>query len=262
MPQEWTTEDQKSFLKEELVVFKRIEWPMVLPGVPDSAVLMPDQIKTLADAIKLRQDQLRRWMHWHSSAGDKRSANAKTAKIMKGLLQPKTRSRKPWEVYSKLYYTTRIQPHIEKGMSISEVNETIKEIFADETPEVKAEVQILCDEDQKEKKKHKTSETQSENAKSDAGEAMEIDPMTLRSNIQQCGPALQWVLEHFSWETRWSFSVLMGGLDPVDPEGGNMITSLHVGKTRDGHDFSEVYPNFDAQVVEAYGEFLSRTCSE
>lgn len=119
-------------------------------------------------------------MHWHSGAGDKRSANAKTAKIMKGLLQPKTRSRKPWEVYSKLYYTTRIQPHIEKGMSISEVNETIKEIFADETPEVKAEVQILCDEDQKEKKKRKTSETQSENAESDAGEAMEIDPMTLR----------------------------------------------------------------------------------
>lgn len=46
------------------------------------------------------------------------------------------------------------------------------------------------------------------------------------SNVQQCGAALQRVLEHLAKQTGWKFSVLMGGPDPVDPEGANIITRL------------------------------------
>ena len=35
-------------------------------------------------------------------------------------------------------------------------------------------------------------------------------------------------------------------------------SSLHTGKTKEGHDFADMYPNFDTKVVEAFGEFLGR----
>ncbi|KAG6375208.1 hypothetical protein JVT61DRAFT_3420 [Boletus reticuloceps] len=50
----------------------------------------------------------------------------------------------------------------------------------------------------------------------------------------------------------------MGGPDPFSPGDENTITSLHVGKTKDGHDFADLYSNFDGEVVEAYGQFLSK----
>ncbi|KAF8427132.1 hypothetical protein L210DRAFT_3652710 [Boletus edulis BED1] len=56
------------------------------------------------------------------------------------------------------------------------------------------------------------------------------------------------------------FTILMGGLDPLDTEGGNMILTLYSGKTGDEHDFAEVYPKFDSEVVDAFGEFLSLAC--
>ncbi|KAG6373723.1 hypothetical protein JVT61DRAFT_5859 [Boletus reticuloceps] len=50
----------------------------------------------------------------------------------------------------------------------------------------------------------------------------------------------------------------MGGPDPLSPGDENTITSLHIGKTKDGHDFANLYSNFDGEVVEAYGQFLSK----
>lgn len=105
------------------------------------------------------------------------------------------------------------------------------------------------------------------------------DPVP-HSNIQQCGPVLQHVIDHLARQTRWKISVLMGDPDPQDAEGGNIITrylsdcsvkrvnlrmrnaSLHTSKTIDGHDFAEVYPNFDTEVVEAFGEFLDHVYSK
>lgn len=108
MHQEWTTEAQKKFLEEELVAFKRIggrqymkhwdelfkkwllQWPernAALFDISMSAMLTTEQTDTLSNALKNRQDQLQRWMHWHAGAGDKHSANSKTIKIMNTLLK-------------------------------------------------------------------------------------------------------------------------------------------------------------------------------
>ncbi|KIK72173.1 hypothetical protein PAXRUDRAFT_22307 [Paxillus rubicundulus Ve08.2h10] len=54
----------------------------------------------------------------------------------------------------------------------------------------------------------------------------------------------------------------MGGPDPLSPEGENIITSLHVGKTKGGQDFADLYSNFDREVVEAYDEFLSKVFND
>lgn len=165
-------------------------WPAcntALPGVPKSANLTAGQTETLSKAIKQRQEQLRRWMHWHSGAGDKRSANSKTSKILDELIQSKTRAKKPWEVYSKKYYQMRIKPHIRNGMSITEINQKIQEIFGNESPEISAEVQKICDEENKERKRHQTKKdkgagvTHSDDLSSDVDEdEVAIDAVTLR----------------------------------------------------------------------------------
>ncbi|KIK79135.1 hypothetical protein PAXRUDRAFT_16491 [Paxillus rubicundulus Ve08.2h10] len=49
----------------------------------------------------------------------------------------------------------------------------------------------------------------------------------------------------------------MGGPDPVVPQEGNNITSLHVGLNWHGQDFSDPYGRFDTNVIEAFGEFLN-----
>ncbi|KAG6370582.1 hypothetical protein JVT61DRAFT_11379 [Boletus reticuloceps] len=92
-------------------------------------------------------------------------------------------------------------------------------------------------------------------------EASQRDPDLLQGNIQRCSAALQQVLEHLEIQTRWKFSVLMGGPDPMDPEGTNIIASLHVGKTKGDKDFAGVYAGFDTTVIEAYGEFLAEVFS-
>ncbi|KAG9316950.1 hypothetical protein JVU11DRAFT_3036 [Chiua virens] len=275
MPQEWTTKEQKKFLQDELTVFKQIggrnytkNWPALyqrwfrkwperqyaLPGVADTISLTAEQTKVLADAIAQRQLQLRRWLHWHAGAGESRSANAKTMKIMDNLLKPKKRTQQPWEVYSKFYYKTRIQPEISKGMSIAEVNWKIRSMFDAESLEIKEEVKRISDD----QKMNNLKGCQTDTGPDDV---VNIDRIVLRSNIQQCGPALQRVINHLGEKTGWKFTVLMGGPDPLDPQGGNIITTLHARKTKEGLDFVEVYPKFDSEVVDAFGEFLSHVCA-
>ncbi|KAF8131689.1 hypothetical protein EV363DRAFT_1158891 [Boletus edulis] len=250
MPQEWTTDEQKIFLQEELVKFKRItgrkytknwaelfrrwfqRWPernTILSGIPDSTTLTPEQTKTLAEAIHQRQLQIRRWMHWHAGAGANRAANAKTTKIIHDLLEPKKRTKQPSEVYANIYYKSRVQPEITKGMSIADVKQKIREVFETESPEIKEECQRISDQQKDEKKRGKTEareRAQSVDIDVDADDADETDPVTLHNNIQQCVPALRRVIDHIGRKTKMKFTILMGGLDPLDTEGGNMILTL------------------------------------
>lgn len=50
--------------------------------------------------------------------------------------------------------------------------------------------------------------------------------MSMDSNIQQCGAVLQHVLGHLGNQMGLKFSVLMGGIDPLYPEGGKFIARL------------------------------------
>ena len=183
MPSEWTTKQQKAWLLDELASFKRLggrryaqqwpnlynrwfrmwpEHPLVLPNVSLDATLTEEQTNTLATAITQRQSQLRRWLQWHAGAGTNRSANNKTAKIIKNMLKPKTRSRKPLEIYSKLYFKTRIQPHITSGMTIADITKKTQELYENESAEIKEEIRKIYLEEKKREKNRAT--------KSDAGD--------------------------------------------------------------------------------------------
>jgi hypothetical protein len=192
MPVEWTTHEQKAFLTEELVTFKQIggrrytkrwttlyqkwfqRWPersILLPDLPEDAALTAEQKNNITEAVLQRQEQLRRWMHWHAGAGQNRAANNKTVKIINELLRPKTRTKKPWEVYSNMFFKTRIQPEIgTSGMLIADINKKIQEMFENESSDIREQV-------------HKVSKMQKRDTKrrsKEAGDRLEKDPITLR----------------------------------------------------------------------------------
>ncbi|KAI6104649.1 hypothetical protein EDD16DRAFT_1714579 [Pisolithus croceorrhizus] len=86
-----------------------------------------------------------------------------------------------------------------------------------------------------------------------------IDLKNCQLNIEQCGPALQHILEYMATKTGWAFSVIMGGPDPLDAQGECIVTSLHVGENKLGYNFAQAYSRFDGEVVQVYTEFLDDT---
>ncbi|KAF8440265.1 hypothetical protein L210DRAFT_876828 [Boletus edulis BED1] len=238
-------------------------WPehsAALPDIPNNATMLPDQTETLANAINQHQLQLRCWMHWHAGTGASHSVNSKTTKILSRLLQPNKQKKQPCEVYLKTYFKIRVQLEITKGMLITEM-------FEAESPEFKAEVQRISDQQIKDNRKHGKgvegmARVQPDDNESDINDDVKTNPVILHNNIQQCGPVLQHMIDHFSHKTQWMLTILMGGPNPLDPKGGNVITSLHSGRMKNGHDFSQLYPKFNSEVVDAFGEFLSCACSK
>ncbi|KIO12149.1 hypothetical protein M404DRAFT_7021 [Pisolithus tinctorius Marx 270] len=232
---EWTTPEQKKFLQDELVQYSNVS-------------LTLEQDKILRDAVTKHQQQLRQWLRWHMGAGKNRAANRKTLTIIDGLMKAKTRVKKPLEIYSKIYYTLRVKPNISTDSNISSLCDQIDKKFRVEPQEIQDEVMRIHN---KQHTSRKTPPTESDDEIS-----ADVDAETCRSNIQQCAPALTQILTHLSQKTSWSFSVLMGGPDPVDAEEQCVVASLHIGKNRCGLNFAESYRHFDSTVVQAYAEFL------
>ena len=111
------------------------------------------------------------------------AANSKTAKIINGLLKSKMHSKKPWEIYSNLYYIECVHKEVLAGTPIADISKKIQEIFESESPELQKEIHLL-NEVQKEAgnghKKHcKASEEltddESDEASDDGG--LETDPV-------------------------------------------------------------------------------------
>ena len=126
-----------------------LEHPLALPNVLLDVTLTKGQTNTLATAITQCQSQLRRWLQWHVGAGTNHSTNNKTGKIIKSMLKLKTHSRKPLEIYSKLYFKTCIQPHITNGMTIADITKKTKELYENESAKIKEEIHKIYLEEKK-----------------------------------------------------------------------------------------------------------------
>ena len=136
------------------------------------------------------------------------------------------------EIYSKKYFTSRVKPDLDStDTNISTLRQQIERKFKAESKEIQDEVMRIHEE-------QITNKDSTIVAKDDEEAYLEIDVearqrfesytlhhliraalITFYSHIQQCAPTLQQILDHLSRKTGWSFSVLMGGPDPVEPEG-------------------------------------------
>ncbi|KAI6096534.1 hypothetical protein EDD16DRAFT_1527957 [Pisolithus croceorrhizus] len=274
---EWTTPDQKAFLMEELLHYTGVSPKDYQPGTN----LTDEQAAVLANAIDKRKQvvtlyyglhrllntlqQLRQWLCWHAGAGKNRAINRKTYQLVDKLLKPKAHVNKDWEIYAKVYYHSRVKPKIEGSMTmnISTLRQKIKDAFESESQEIQDEIFRMKEE---QVVAASTSRDGGKEGVIDDEDDSIIDPKICQLNIEQCGPALQHILEYMATKTGWAFSVIMGGPDPLDAQGECIVTrrvvffyGLHVGENKLGYNFAQAYSRFDGEVVQAYTEFLDDT---
>ncbi|KAI6100665.1 hypothetical protein EV401DRAFT_1894504 [Pisolithus croceorrhizus] len=258
---EWTTPDQKAFLTEELLHYTGVSPKDYQP----STNLTDEQAAILANAIDKRKQQLRQWLRWHAGAGKNRAINRKTYQLVDKLLKPKACINKDWEIYAKVYYHSWVKPKIEGSMTmnISTLRQKIKDAFESESQEIQDEIFRMKEE---QVVAASTSRDGGKEGVIDDEDDSIIDPKICQLNIEQCGPALQHILEYMATKTGWAFSVIMGGPDPLDAQGECIVTrrvvffyGLHVGENKLGYNFAQAYSRFDGEVVQAYTEFLDDT---
>ncbi|KAF8136190.1 hypothetical protein EV363DRAFT_1158432 [Boletus edulis] len=267
-PAGWATPEQKAFLEEELKeyikvgdgkAFKkswpglfqrwRARWPeqaTALPDVPLGQGLDEGQNRVLNEAV---DSQIQQWLHWHSGVGDSRAANNKLTRLLNDLMQPKTHSAKLWEIYSKTHYKSHVKDSVPAGSNIVTIRQKIEDALKNEPPEVIDELKLA---------QAKQRATLHKGFLDD--DSVEVDPLSIRKNIRELAPTLHRVLEHLAKKTSWSFSLIMGGPNPISPEEGNHIARsafLHVGTDKREQDFFDAYSQYDTVLVEAYGEFLN-----
>ncbi|KIK79976.1 hypothetical protein PAXRUDRAFT_36320 [Paxillus rubicundulus Ve08.2h10] len=259
---EWTTHEQKAFLLEELVEYKKLttreyhrQWPGLyqcwpernyvpeLKDLPATEALTDQQSTVLVAAIDKNQMQLQSWLRWHSGAGRNRLANSKTNKLVDSLMKPQSHIKQLGEIYPKTFYKS----HVKLDIDSIKIEESLKS----EPQHIQEEVRCMREEQVSAKKRKRAS-----SASSDDEEESALDAQEIQSNIQQCGPTLQQILAHMAKRTGWMFTILMGGLDPMDPKGESVVVSLHVGENKLGYNSGAAYSRFDMDMVQAYTEFL------
>ncbi|KAI6046829.1 hypothetical protein EDC04DRAFT_2887686 [Pisolithus marmoratus] len=146
-----------------------------------------------------------------------------------------------------MYYTSWVKPDINsKESNISNLHIEIDKKFQTEPQETQDEVMCI----------HKEQSSDSKNVAMVEDDEKAYLSRFLFSNIQQCTPALQDIFTHLSQQTGWSFSILMGGLDPTNPEEKSVVASLHFGRNKQGLNFGQSYPPIDETMLEIYGQFL------
>ena len=120
-------------------------------------------------------------MHWHAGTGQNSLANNRTLKIIGELLKPKTCTKKPWEVYSKVHYKTRILPKLGFGLSIADHSKKIRELWENKTPEVKEVIYKMCEEQKQSTTKRKGNDNMGEDSNDNDNDKMSpLDPATKR----------------------------------------------------------------------------------
>ncbi|KAG2737532.1 hypothetical protein P692DRAFT_20761528, partial [Suillus brevipes Sb2] len=147
-----------------------------------------------------------------------------------------TRMLQEQEAYSKLFYTTRVQPTVKvslekaaqehrsltNGERVALVKKETAMLYAQESPDIKDQV---------------------------------------KQNLDKLAAVANSFLKGLAEATGMSFSLLAGG-PSAEALGAIDIYSFHVGQTKLGNNFSTAYPGFDAGVMEPFRDFLHRVYRE
>ncbi|KAJ8580180.1 hypothetical protein M405DRAFT_869666 [Rhizopogon salebrosus TDB-379] len=291
---EWTTPEQKDWLTNKLPAYEKCAskeassarrslanfWPSIYenweknwterkvlwPELDTVAHLTEEQAQVYAEALKKRQKQLRTWFSWHSNRSASRKGRAaqtstRAVRFLRDLLRPRGgRSLTEPEMYSRLYYASRVRPTVEaiikscssttRGERLTIIRDCTRSAWENEKDE-----QVIAD-----VKASLAKVSQISTAGSGDGELEdeENDTQTEETLIeaQENLPAVfTSILEFLAHQTAFSFTVLMGGPDP-SKDGEISISYFDIGKTPLGHAFHEFTPDFNSVILGRYLEFL------
>ncbi|KAG2153844.1 hypothetical protein DEU56DRAFT_951235 [Suillus clintonianus] len=191
-----------------------------------------------------------------------RKAKANTTSVIDAMVRSITECEKPThmlqeqEAYSKLFYTTRVQPTVKgslekaaqehrtltNGERVALVKKETAMLYAQESPDIKDQVKQYL-EDQKQQR------------------IQDKQIGRRQTNLDKLAAVANSFLKGLAEATGMSFSLLAGGPSP-EALGAIDIYSFHVGQTKLGNNFSTAYPGFDAGVMEPFRDFLHRVYPE
>ncbi|KAG1800905.1 uncharacterized protein HD556DRAFT_1438904 [Suillus plorans] len=218
------------------------ERSVLFPDIPLDVVLTVEQKHKENEAWTLWQQRLMEKLHNHfsgSKAGRRANSTHNTTinnminQIMKGSKGKSSRALKDWEMYARLHYSDKVRDVVKveedilkddpdakpaKKTNLSIIRDQTKRAFAEESEDIKKQVREAV-EVMKRKKRAEIEEIKQTNTSLDN-----------TAYISKIGAIPTQFFEELHQMTGWTFSVLMGGPDPV--AGGILdISSFHVRTT-------------------------------
>ncbi|KAG1901640.1 uncharacterized protein F5891DRAFT_979451 [Suillus fuscotomentosus] len=174
------------------------------------------------------------------------------------------------EAYSKLFYTTHVQPTVKgslekaaqehrtltNGEHVALVKKETAMLYAQESPDIKDQVKQYL-EDQK---RQRIQDKQIGRRQMCVAPYHQLTSASKR-NLDKLAAVANSFLKGLAEATGMLFSLLAGGPSP-EALGAIDIYSFHVGQTKLGNNFSTTYPGFDAGVMEPFQDFLHRVYPE
>ncbi|KAG1740074.1 hypothetical protein EDD22DRAFT_959249 [Suillus occidentalis] len=243
MPQKWTSDEQEEFLTSMLEEFcmratgKKYEefwkkvnklffekWPerrALFGDLPADHVLMPDQVKNLANAVESHEQQITTWYHWRKNparlgctSGVKGALKFDT--VLAGGVELKgTHAPQKLDIYSYKYYEEKVKDTADAEIRV------MRHLYSEECEDVKNKVERRY---QKAKAKHAKARLHQK-----SGKMPKIDDATKIKAIHELGPMLDWILKYLAYATGgWKFMILMGGKDPSTGEVS--VFNYHIGE--------------------------------
>ncbi|KAG2122217.1 hypothetical protein DEU56DRAFT_76751 [Suillus clintonianus] len=195
-----------------------------------------------------------------------RKAKADTTNVIDAVIRSITECEKPTrmlqeqEAYSKLFYTTRVQPTVKESLKAVQEHRTLtngervalvkKEtaaLYAQESPDIKDQVKQYLEDEKQRKLQIKQD-----------GRSQVSD---YSRNLDKLAAVANSFLKGLAEATGMSFSLLAGGPSP-EAHGAIDVYSFHIGQTKLGNNFNTAYPGFDVSVMEPFRDFLHRVHPE
>ncbi|EIW79764.1 hypothetical protein CONPUDRAFT_155161 [Coniophora puteana RWD-64-598 SS2] len=264
----WPTDEQKDWLKARLPQYTALipkrnyesfwvttnsDWFREFPeqvGEPGRPLSAEENLE-LGDAIKKRKD-IQRWYRWHARAAtaNGRSMGHIASSIINGLLHPRTRLNKDWEIFSKLYYDKKIAYDVDAELASLPPDKTVRKVDIvakhakrllglEKDPAVHAEIASY---------KQAQEAAMGARKKCKKGLSLTAEEVSafdlIDSAIMNISTAVREILTYCSGQTNgglskgWAFSAIMGGQDALN--GVHVVGSVHVGWSPDGCDFGKV----------------------
>ncbi|KAG2345651.1 hypothetical protein BDR05DRAFT_946689 [Suillus weaverae] len=203
------------------------QWFVRWPEHEEGHDLSPDEVKALAEVIKMRRGQIITWYQWQKnpvclgcSKGSR--GTLKFNMVLAGGVELKgTCTPQKMDIYSHEFYTEKVKHAADKAIKQDNITnkgpmlnkhcEITWQMYQEESEAVKAK------NDKKYCKAKAKFTSKRQHLKSAKGP--KINENTKLKAIQELGPVLDHVLKYLGHMTcGWKFTVLMGGRDPMTGE--------------------------------------------
>ncbi|KAG6827426.1 hypothetical protein H0H92_011848 [Tricholoma furcatifolium] len=271
---EWATPDQSAFLLEDLNRYRDCQADQSYRGFwdykfeawelkfPERAALFPDlgpsdaldeaQEQSLSDAIRKRQQQIISWYRWRTQKKARKAEQKKIKTMMKIIHGSRSRLPQVMEIYSDMFYDTKIAPIVKDDMPaganrserLTVIKRVTRDLWLNETSDVVEQVNA------------RLAQLKAAKAEKLANPPELPTAEEITENLDDLPAVMGRFLEYLESITGWSFSCLMGGPDP-ELKGKVRVASYHVGETPGGKAFNVMLRNFDQVVMGPYLEFVN-----